>query len=305
MKTLCTWNRGVWLALVLMQGFGVAAALAGDPPPMIAVSPSRFELEIGSSPSVQSLRVFNFGKQPVEVQVNLATWDLDEQNRVRLVAPDEQSLDQWIVINPLRFTIPAGKSQSVRFSIRPRVRPEPGEHRAMIYFDQVLPEAVTSTEDMRVKFRVGVAVYGTVGEVERHGVLHGVELTPGSNPVSAGLQISSSGTAHVRVDGHYSIWPADMHPGLESEERKFDLDRADAVLPEAAALGANLPGIPILAGDCRRIWFTAGQPLPAGDYVLDLDFNLGHNEYDRLLPFTVLQQDDPEEAAVSDAPASK
>ncbi len=298
MKTWSIRKSGSLLILSLMLLAG-AAAQAADPPPMIAVSPSRFELEIGSTPSVQSLRVFNFGKEAVEVKVNLATWDLDEQNQVRLVAPTEQSLDQWIVINPLRFEVPPGKSQSVRFSIRPRVRPEPGEHRAMIYFDQVLSEN-DSAEQMRVKFRVGVAIYGTVGEVKRSGVLHSVEIEEGSNPLSAGLQISSVGTAHVRIDGHYSIWPAAAYPGLDSNERDFALDLPNAVPPEKVVNAANLPGIPVLAGDCRRIWFTASEPLPAGGYILDLDFMLGDNEYDRALPFTVSS-----EAASAGSPESE
>lgn len=299
MKTLCIRKRGAYLVLSLLLLAG-AAAEAADPPPMIAVSPSRFELELGSTPSVESLRVFNFGKKPVEVQVNLATWDLDEQNQVRLVEPNEQSLDQWIVINPLRFSVPSGKSQSVRFSIRPRIRPEPGEHRAMIYFDQVLPEA-SRDEQMRVKFRVGVAIYGTVGEVKRSGVLHSVDLEQGSNPVRAGLQISSVGTAHVRIDGHFSIWPASAYPGLDSSERDFDLDVPSAVVPEAVVSAANLPGIPVLAGNCRQIWFGTGKPLPAGDYILDLDFALGDNEYDRAMPFTVSAA----EAVASDSPESE
>lgn len=299
MKTLCMRNWKAWLVLSMLLLAG-AAVQAADPPPMIAVSPSRFELEIGSTPSVESLRVFNFGKRPVEVQVHLATWDLDEKNQVRLVEPNEQSLDQWIVINPLRFSVLPGKSQSVRFSVRPRVRPEPGEHRAMIYFDQVLPEA-TDEEQMRVKFRVGVAVYGTVGEVKRNGVLHSLELEKGSNPVSAGLQISSVGTAHVRIDGHFSVWPAAAYPGLDSGERDFNLDVPSAVLPEAVLRAANLPGIPVLAGDCRQIWFSAGKPLPAGDYILDLDFALGDNEYDRALPFSVSAA----EAVSADSPESE
>jgi len=299
MRILCIRNRGAWLVLsiLLLAGTAVQAAI---PPPMIAVSPSRFVLEIGSTPSVESMRVFNFGKKPMEVQVDLATWNLDEQNKVRLVEPNEQSLDQWMVINPLHFTIPPGKSQSVRFSIRPRVRPEPGEHRAMIYFNQVLSEE-PSDDPMRVKFRVGVAVYGTVGEVKRSGVLHSVELENGSNPVNAGLQISSVGTAHVRLDGHFSIWPASAYPGLDSNERLFNLDVPSAVRPEAVVQAANLPGIPVLAGNCRQIWFGTGKPLPAGDYILDLDFALGDNEYDRAMPFTVSAA----EAVPPDSPESE
>ncbi len=284
MKMLCIRNWGAWLILLMLMPLG-AVAQENLPPPMVAVSPSILEMEIGSTPSLHSLRVLNFGKEPVEVQVSLATWDLDEQNQVRLLDPNEQSLDQWIVINPLRFTIEPGKSQSVRLSIRPRVRPELGEHRAMIYLDQVLPKE--SDAQMRVKFRIGVAVYGTVGEVKRIGELHSVELAQGSNPVQAGLQISSKGTAHVRILGHYSVWPASLYPGLSSEHRVLNLDTADVVLPEALVDAGKLPGIPVLAGACRQVWFQAGKPLPAGDYILDLDFDLGEYSFDRALPFTV------------------
>jgi hypothetical protein len=298
MKMWCIQYWGTLLILLMMLAPLAAAAEETLPPPMIAVSPSIFELEIGSTPSVHSLRVLNFGKEPVEVQVSLATWDLDEQNHVRLLDPDEQSLDQWIVINPLRFTIESGKSQSVRFSIRPRVRPEPGEHRAMIYLDQQLSEE--SEAQMRVKFRIGVAVYGTVGEVARVGELHSVELAKGSNPIKAGLQISSKGTANVRIDGQYAVWQAALYPGLASEERDRNLVAPDAVLPEAVVDADKLPGIPVLAGDCRQIWFQAGKPLPAGNYILDLDFDLDKDSFDRAVPFTVSA-----EAAASGSPESE
>ncbi len=170
----------------------------------------------------------------------------------------------------------------------------------MIYFNQVLSES-DGEQQMRVKFRVGVAIYGTVGEVKRNGVLHEVELEKGSNPVNAGLQISSVGTAHVRIDGHFSIWPAAAYPGLTSEARDFPLDTPDAVLPEVVLNAAILPGIPVLPDDCRQIWITAGQPLPAGQYILDLDFALGENEYDRALPFTVSAA----EALSADSPESE
>ena len=65
---------------------------------MVAVSPSRFEIEIGNTPSVQSLRVFNFGKKAVEVKVSLATWD-DQRNQLANIDPLNRSTsftyNQW------------------------------------------------------------------------------------------------------------------------------------------------------------------------------------------------------------------
>ena len=102
-------------ACVLVATLGATGVQEPIPPARVAVSPSKFEIEIGAKPTTQALRLFNLGDERVEVQVTVATWELDEANRVQVVEPTEQSLDQWIVINPLRFEIPAHESQTVRF----------------------------------------------------------------------------------------------------------------------------------------------------------------------------------------------
>jgi hypothetical protein len=231
----------------------------------------------------------NLGDGPVDVEVVVASWDLDESNQIRILEPNEQSLDQWIVINPLRFTVPGGESQTVRFSIRPRVRPEPGEHRAMIYFNQVLPEEERSQHIMRVKFSFGVAVYGLVGDVVRSGRLNDVHVDDGSNPLVARLDVSSDGSAHVRMTGQYAIYPADAYPGSDKTSWIQDQSPREIQVPELAVAAGMLPARPVLAATRREVLLQTRRELPPGDYVLDLNGDLEGEAIDVAIPFTIAE----------------
>jgi hypothetical protein len=276
------------LAIVIALGIA-AAARASSPPAQIAVSPSRLEVEIGSRPTTESLTLMNLGEAPVEVEVEVANWDLDEANQIRLLEPDEQSLDQWIVINPLRFTVPGGESQTVRFSIRPRVQPEPGEHRAMIYFNQVLSEEESPKHQLRVRFSFGVAIYGLVGDVVRSGRLHDVEIVHGSNPMVARMDVSSDGSAHVRLAGQYAIYPADVYPGAENTTLNAVHRPGDIVVPEMAVAAGLLPSRPVLAATRRHVLLQTRRELPPGNYILDLNGNLEDEAIDLAIPFTIAE----------------
>ena len=265
-------RRGLAAAL-LLGACGIA--LGATPPAQIAISPSKLELELGQRPTTESLTVMNLGKEDVTIEVAVATWDLDDASRVRLLAPDEQSLDQWMVVNPLRFTVPGGESQTVRFSIRPKVEPRPGEHRAMIYFNQVLPPDEQDT--MRVRFSFGVAVYATVGEVLRVGKVHDAAIVPGSNPVVARLDVSSLGSAHVRLSGRYAIYRAGAY-GAAS---------ASAAAEPAAVAEGLLPSRPVLPATRRALRLETERQLAPGAYVLDLDGELGGERIRMALPFTI------------------
>jgi hypothetical protein len=278
--------RLVVLAIIIGLSV-VAAARAGTPPAQIAVSPSKFELKLGPRSSTQSVTLMNLGNESVDIDVTVANWDLDESNEVHLLEPDEQSLDQWMVINPLKFTVPAGGSQTVRFSIRPRVEPRPGEHRAMIYFNQVLPEE--SEHVVRVKFSVGVAVYGQVGDVERRGTLHNVDVVGGSNPIVARLDVSADGSAHVRMAGQYAIYPADAYPGSEQTQWLPDVRPQEIEVPERAIAAGALPARPVLPTTRREILLKTRAELPPGNYVLDLNGDLQGQAIDMAIPFTIAE----------------
>lgn len=249
-----------------------------------AVSPSRFELEMGTQPTMHSLRLMNMGSSPAEVQVSVVPWRLDEQNQVELVEPSEQSLDQWIVFNPSRFTVVGNSSQTVRFSIRPRVRPEPGEHRAMIYLEQVLPQSNAKT--IRVNFKVGVAVYAYFGDIDRAGSVNGVEARASDQHIVARVDIESLGNAHVRMNGDYYIWPVTTFPGenqiLQASQENRVAERIGSVVGSG-----KLPTLPVLPGTRRNIPVTANHNLEPGEYVLALIGELSGRSFSKATAFRV------------------
>ncbi len=273
------------LAAILM----LAAPLAAQPP-KLGVSPSTFNIEIGSRPVTQSFRVFNYDDDAFDAEITVHNWDLDEDNKTRILPPTEQSLDQWIVVNPVRFTIPPRSSQVVRFSIRPRVEPAPGEHRAMIYL--ISKPAAGKELGVRFNLRFGLAVYGHVGEVTRRGTLHAVDV----DASSASFDVSSEGSANVRFDGQYAVWPADAYPGAEATTRIADPEAPEA-LPEPVVTAGGLPNKPVLPGTRRRIPLRLAQALPPGDYVLDLNGSLGETEIDMAVAFSVSAPDHAAPAA--------
>lgn len=252
----------------------------------IGASPSRFELEIGNRPVNEALKIFNYGSETARIQVSVNSWTLDERNEVQLTAPTEQALDQWMIISPMAFEVPPGSFQTVRFSIRPRVEPQPGEHRAMIYLQQQPTEGVVEGKTINIIGRVGIAVYAYVGEVERVGRLHDIEVHPEGDLQLASFDISSSGTAHVRMSGQYTIWPAELYATEDQAEGEGPAGN-DLVLPEGALAVGWLPPNPVLPDARRRLAMRFGQDLPAGDYVFDVRGELGGEQLRMGVPFSI------------------
>jgi len=277
------------MATVLSVAFLLpATALA-----QLGVSPPIVELDLDDGPANGSLRVFNFGADTARVEVTVHNWDLDDNSKIELVESDESSLDQWIIVNPLRFDIPPGGSQAVRFAVRPQIEPQPGEHRAIIYFGD-LPRFRGSNQQVKVGLQVGAAIYARVGEIIRTGVLHDIGVTA----EHATFDVSSDGNAHVRILGQYAVWEADAYPGAAATAAIEDLDRQPDALPEHVLAAASIPSIPILPGTRRTIDAAFGSALPPGRYVLDVNAEVAGEPIDRGIAFDV----DAADATVGTAP---
>ena len=280
------------MAAALCLSFTAATYAQGavvHPPAVVAVSPGKFEIEIGNRPAVQSLRLFNLGDKEVEVQASVANWVLAEDSTVVVVEPTEQSLDQWIVINPLRFKIPPRSSQTVRFAVRPRVAPDDGEHRAMLYFEEILPE-VRNPGEVYVNFKVGVAVYGNAGEIRREPELHGIEVVSDHRVFAARFDLSSHGNAHVRLGGQYAIWPVAAFPGVSAVAPIAQVDEPGSELPTGVLAAGTLPSVPVLAGTRHEIPLVVQHALPAGEYVFATLGDISGQEFRDAIRFVVPAQ---------------
>ena len=242
--------------LAFSIGLGIAAPMPANALE-IAVSPARFELDLNGKRRTQTLEIVNSSDDEVEVGIDMANFDLDENNQLRVLPPTEQSLDQWIAINPTRVKIPGKGRRTMRFAIRPQVEPEPGEHRAVIFLNE--DKTNSSGEGISFKFRIGVVVYGQVGEADRTAVLHAV----GSDQRGMTFDIQNTGNAHARFKGLYAVWDSGSYPGDSSAEallRSVEETRKsseDVVAPGALAAGI-ISETPVLPG-ARR---TVVQELP-------------------------------------------
>jgi P pilus assembly chaperone PapD len=258
---------------ILMLFFNVSISVAEEanllPPPQVAVSPSVIETVLGNKPSNEVIHVYNLGDKPLTISTTVAHWDTNKNNQVRVIPPTEQSLDQWIIINPLSFTIPAGKSQVVRLSIRPQAIPAEGEHRGMVFFEN--KQDNSEIEGVSALFRIGVGIYGLAGNITRQGTLQALTLDKENN---LQFTIKSTGNANIRLTGQYSVWretdfPTNKMPPL------FDLTGKDTNLPATLLDVTALPTTPVLANTTRTLVVPVNVPQQAGEYIVFVNGMLG------------------------------
>ncbi len=270
---------------------GLMGAMALVMPPAqalnIGVSPSRFEVEINNQGRSQSVRVVNLSSEPVEVKTLIQSWVMSQDNTLQTVASDEQSLAQWIVYTPSRFTIPANGAQTIRFAIRPKVKPIAGEHRAVLYVEEI-PSNNAPTNKVRVVGKLGVVIYGYVGNVKRVGILNSVTVDTNSTAIKAIFDISNQGNAYVRLNGQYAIWPATKYPGNSTTKSIPNLGRSETKIPEGIVDVGFLPSQPVLPNNNRRAILPITKTLPPGNYVFDINGDLSGTPIKKSIPFTVL-----------------
>lgn len=251
----------------------------------VGLSPQILDISLDGPAGSHSFRLFNYTKEDKAVKVSTANWTMDADGKVSTIATTEQSLDGWLVINPVEFVVKAGQNQVVRIAARPAVALGAGEHRAMVWFDeQPLPGAPSAATTLRTVFRFGGAVYGHVGPVQRQGELIDVQARDGD----ATLQLRNTGNATSRCSGSYAIWRKAEFPGDAKTGVVEKVGTDDMVLPEGAVMAGRLPNDAVLPEASRRVVFAyTGNRLPPGEYVLDLNGSFGDSTVDRSVAFRV------------------
>jgi len=249
----------------------------------IAISPAKFELKLGSKPVNESIRLINMKKKPVSFQVKVYNWTLDEQNQVRIIPPTSQSLDQWMIINPLSFTVPPGKTQVIRFAIRPRSKPEPGEHRAIIYLAEQTTEAdTTKAGGIKVLLNYRMAVYADTDPVKHASALTSLTFDKASATLKA--NIINNGNIRTRLKGNYAIWKPGTFPGFKAMTDYLNKPKQEKK-PEGLLATGALNSSPVLAGHRRTIATPVGTEQSRGSgYVLAVKGTLDGKPVEKLFP---------------------
>ncbi|WP_019671723.1 hypothetical protein [Psychrobacter lutiphocae] len=120
------------------------------PPAQLGISPARINETVSLTNNKntarlnQSLTLYNYGSKPKSIRLNLI--DIDTATG-KPIAPNENTLKPWTLINPTEFTIAPGGYQTVRLSLRPPVQFATGTHSAMLSIEQQVDKALTYDAD--------------------------------------------------------------------------------------------------------------------------------------------------------------
>lgn len=270
--------RVLALLLILLAGAVGASAVRAQ----VALTPQIYTIDLDKPNQTYSFRLINFTKDAKPVTVTVINWTMDAKGNVIPAPLEEQSLAPWIQINPASFVLPANGSQVVRFAIRPAVPLNPGEHRAMIFFNEQ-PEGAQPKGTFRALFRLGAAIYARVPPYTMQGEI--LSAKPDAHGV--GFEVRNTGNATARMEGQYVVWkkggvpatgPWPAHLGQPDFKPPAEL-AASGALP----LDADLPGLTRSV----RLEFADKTGLPAGAYVLYLRGTFGSPGVDRELAFVV------------------
>ncbi|HQX65001.1 MAG: hypothetical protein WAR01_06055 [Dokdonella sp.] len=271
--------------------FGLLLLLTGSlATAQVGFSPQYFDLSLAEAEGTHAYRLFNLTQDAKQVKVSVVSWDFDDHGEIRILPSTDTSLDQWVVVNPVEFTIPPGESQAVRFSIRPAVALANGEHRTMLVFDEVLQpqeapaaSAAGAQTALRARFQFRSAIYLQAGPVSRR-----AEITSTTaDATTLRMQATASGSANTRLDGQFMIWKATAFPGLDHVALLGNLAAEKPELPAGMLAAGRLPGQPILPGSSRKYEIALGTTLAKGRYVAVLLGHLGDDALSRQFAFDV------------------
>lgn len=276
LRTIC--------ALVLLSTNLAHAAEPKLPPASVGVAPNRIEVEVGQRPVTESATVINLADHPITIDASVVNWDLDENNDFRELPPAQGSLPAAIMLNPTRFTIPEGASQTVRFMIMPERLKTAGEHRAMIFFSETVG---TDHSGVKIRFRLGIPVYAAFGELKRDLTVHDISLDQNDKRLKLAMDISAEGNAHVRANGYYLMWPSADFPGDKKALRltKRLANDPKRKLPKGA-LGGVIAPKPVMPGSRRQVASPLIAPNTSGEFKLAMYVDAGVEHFERVLALT-------------------
>lgn len=275
-----------WLALRAMWAAAILVAAASSVGAFqLGVAPMRFEVALGARPETRALKVVNQGATDMDIALRVANFTLNEANHVVEIASTPESLDQWIIIRPLKFTLKAGETRTIRLAIRPLSRPRRGEHRAVIFIERTDKRGLKQ-DKLNVGFRFGVVVYAHVGERLRRSRLHGLSVAKDG----LALDIESTGNSHARVMAAYGIWPESAFPGATIASAliaRSEFIRSRNYTPKGAVVGNLLPDTPVLPGSRRTVRAAFKPELPPGRYRALVRGHIGETPLERVIAFQV------------------
>ena len=269
------------ILVLLLAGIPMLVQAASAPPPSIGVSPSRLEIQVEDRTTTGSATVLNMSSHDITVKTSVVSFDLDEQNQFRELAPEDGSLARAMMINPSEFTIPANGSQTVRFAIMPDRLAGGGEHRAMLFFSELVD---TTQAGVKLNFRLGMPIYANVGEPNPVAVFNDATFDAGKRLLA--LDVSSLGNAQVKPMGYYLWWPLSDFPAEARAFRRVSEFARDPSLASGSELsGGRIVTKPVFAGTRRTVVANLAPPPDGGEYMLVLQVDAGGQQIRKAIEY--------------------
>ena len=281
------------ISLFIFAAFPVSSQVDVQPGTLgarMAIAPPRIEIDLPNNGLYNGdFSIVNVSDRPLDIALKITNWTLDENNNVQSIASTEQSLDSWLVINPLTFTIPPSSTQTVRYGIRPRTQPSIGEHRAMVYIKELPGDYQAENSGITFRLTYGLPIYANVGQINRAVTVHQAKLIQASaKPLSLSLDIENKGDFYARLKGKLGFWLASEYPGDKLADQALTTIKGDdqANLPNAYIELINTAVLP----HTRRILNNSinASELENGHYIARLNASIGSTELQKTLSLNQL-----------------
>lgn len=191
------WAAAGTLLCVLAWGLPAQAA-------SFQVSPTRFVFPLEER-FTNYFTVTNNSPDFLRVRVTTAFLDTAADGGLVPVEHSPYDLGAWIVINPRRLSMGPSEKRVVRFSVRPPAGLAPGEYRTVVFFEELPPRPGERAGDaasarLQILTRIGVTIYGQVGEAAPQLRLDAPELAVEAQQVRFAAMLHNAGSGHATVD---------------------------------------------------------------------------------------------------------
>jgi len=247
-----------------------AGSLPGEA--SVRIEPSRFIFHIPpGGRETGAIIVTNNSENPVNLKAAIYDWDVNKKNELveYEMGTLKETLDGLIRFNPRQFSLGAGESQIVRFTISfPEGEEEHFERRAIIFFEEDEDPEMDEGLGAVIRTMIGATIYARPSEFSFNFLLiEGLVLSGPSGQQVAALLMGNPSFVHARFTISYRVVTVEGEIFEEGDvsEKVF--------LPETA----------------RPIYIPLKKTYPPGEYklILDLKFTDIDFRLNEVVPFRV------------------
>lgn len=228
----------------------------------VEVSPLRVELQTRPGGSTtQAITLSNSGKDPIRVRARLSDWDLARDGAPQfegVAAGSPFSATAWVRIAPPEQVIAPGAEATVRFSLTVPADVDAAGYRTGILFEFLPPttDPIGRGREVQFRSRIATLIYVNIGQPPAVAELTDLRVRAGAVETHVIATLKNGGRRTVRTKGSLVLYDAS----------------------NAAVRTIAVPDVPLLPESEREVAipaFETAQPLPPGDYRIELKIDVG------------------------------